>query len=183
MLITVSITYIGAYNGARGTIVGFVWKTKAPVGDAVLPRVNKLYTYVQDRVIAAVLVQMEKPTEYSVSNEQPNVLPFTPLCCADKKHLGKFHRSQIPLRPAFATTTHKAQGITAKHGVVLLPSAGTPFCRGLAYVGISRATNLQKLYLLRSLRIDHFTSGPKCNATTAIRTEYERFANFYASAC
>ena len=170
---------IGAYNGARGTIVGFVWKSKAPVGDRILPKVNELHALEKDRIISAILVQMEKPTEYSVSSEQPNVLPFTPLTCKDKKYLGKFHRAQIPLRPAFATTTHKAQGITAKHGVVLLPSAGTPFCRGLAYVGISRATHLHKLHLLRNLRIDHFTSGTTCKATTAIRKEYARFEELY----
>ena len=123
---------------------------------------------------------MEKESGYSVHATLRDVIPFTQIC-TDKKYLGKFNRYQFPLKPAFATTVHKAQGITAKAGVVLLPSEGRQFVRGLAYVGISRATAIVKLCLLRCLRPDHFTFGENSTEANSIRNEYKRLAQKFHS--
>ena len=44
-----------------------------------------------------------------------------------RKH---YHRWQIPLEPAFASTTHKMQGTGAKFGAVIDPSEKKTFARG-----------------------------------------------------
>ena len=44
-----------------------------------------------------------------------------------RKH---YHRWQIPLEPAFASTTHKMQGTAAKFGAVIDPSEKKTFARG-----------------------------------------------------
>ena len=53
-------------------------------------------------------------------------------------------------------TTHKSQSITAHNGIVYEPSKEKPFARGLPYVAISRATDLDKVALLSAIRPDHF---------------------------
>ena len=46
--------------------------------------------------------------------------------------------------------------MTAHNGIVYEPSKAKPFARGLPYVAISRATDLDKLALLSAIRPDHF---------------------------
>jgi hypothetical protein len=67
-----------------------------------------------------------------------------------------YHRMYMPLRPAQATTTHKAQGTTAHKGVVAFPSEGVLWARGLEYVMCTRQTMLEHLILIYPLRADHF---------------------------
>lgn len=73
----------------------------------------------------------------------------------------KFLRHQIPLELAFASTIHKAQGITCSAGVVLYPSPTTPRQLGLEYVGLSRATHLNRVFLMDLLRKEHFVNHMK----------------------
>ena len=63
---------------------------------------------------------------------------------------------QIPLQPANATTIHSEQGQTGHNGVVLYPSEGKPFTRGLEYIGTSRATKIENLILASPLTADHY---------------------------
>jgi hypothetical protein len=131
------------------------------------------------REIPTIFVAMEKETGYSVSSTVRDVLSFTAQCNTDRKYMNKYHRWQIPLTPAAATTCHKAQGITSKAGVVLLPCSTVPWARGLEYVGMSRATELNKFFLLRHLRQDHFSTSKEhnlraFNQATLIRNEYKR---------
>ena len=78
-----------------------------------------------------------------------------------------YYRWQLPLLPAAAMTTHKAQGMTAKNDVVYAPTSGKrPFCRGLEYVAISRCPSVNKLFLLHHLRPSHFTCYFKQNQET-----------------
>ena len=51
---------------------------------------------------------------------------------------------------------HKSQSMTAHNGIVYEPSKNKPFARGLPYVAISRATDLEKVALLLPIRPDHF---------------------------
>ena len=59
-----------------------------------------------------------------------------------------YYRWQLPLTPAAAITAHKAQGITAKYGVVYKPTffsgspKAKPHTRGLEYVAISRCPDI-----------------------------------------
>ena len=46
--------------------------------------------------------------------------------------------------------------MTANNGIVYEPSKNKQFARGLPYVAISRATDLEKVALLLPIRPDHF---------------------------
>jgi hypothetical protein len=45
--------------------------------------------------------------------------------------------------------------MTAHNGIVYEPSISSPFTRGLPYVALSRATDLDKVSLLSAIRNDH----------------------------
>ena len=72
-----------------------------------------------------------------------------------RKH---YHRWQIPLEPAFASTTHKMQGTAAKFGAVIDPSEKKTFARGQDYVAASRPTELANLTLLAPVTVNHFSA-------------------------
>jgi hypothetical protein len=105
-----------------------------------------------------VFVQMDDNYGYSITTNGQTVMPFSAHCDETAKIDNNYHRWQIPLRAAFATTTHKMQGSTAKGNCVTLPSEISPWNRGLDYVANSRAKDLTKLFLLRPLRTTNFTS-------------------------
>ena len=67
-------------------------------------------------------------------------------------------RWQIPLILAYSITTHKSQSMTAHNRIVYEPSKTKPFARGLPFVAIWRATDLDKVALLSVLRPDHFVN-------------------------
>ena len=117
---------------------------------------------------------MDLNTGYSISNEMPNIIPFVAMPGSDKYN-HKFTRWQLPLEPAFACTTRKMQGSTAKYGAVIMPSIGRPFARGLDYVAASRPTELNKLFLLKRLEESNFNSFQA--DITAIKNEYIRLHN------
>ena len=130
-----------------------------------------------NREIPTVFVKMDLPIGYSISVTIPNVIPFVAITSDDDIYKKKYHRWQIPLEPAFASTTHKMQGATAKFGAVIEPSAKRPFARGLDYVAASRPTELAKLTLLAPLTVNHFTAFPQ--ERHHIREEYIRLRNMH----
>ena len=65
----------------------------------------------------------------------------------EEKVLGSF--SQIPLKPAWALTVHRSQGLTFNH--VVLDFAGGAFTGGQTYVALSRCTSLEGITLLKPL--------------------------------
>jgi ATP-dependent exoDNAse (exonuclease V) alpha subunit len=137
----------GIFNGAKGTVVGFGFTT-----DPTMVIDNSTIE------TPIVFVQMDENNGYSITNNDLTIIPFTAQCDETAKIDKNYHRWQIPLRAAFATTTHKMQGSTAKGNCVTLPSENSPWNRGLDYVANSRAKDLTKLFLLRPLREANFTS-------------------------
>lgn len=65
----------------------------------------------------------------------------------EEKVLGSF--SQIPIKPAWALTVHKSQGLTFNH--VVIDFAGGAFTGGQTYVALSRCTSLEGITLLKPL--------------------------------
>ena len=65
----------------------------------------------------------------------------------EEKVLGSF--SQIPIKPAWALTVHRSQGLTFNH--VVIDFAGGAFTGGQTYVALSRCTSLEGITLLKPL--------------------------------
>ena len=65
----------------------------------------------------------------------------------EEKVLGSF--SQIPIKPAWALTVHRSQGLTFNH--VVIDFAGGAFTGGQTYVALSRCTTLEGITLLKPL--------------------------------
>jgi len=68
--------------------------------------------------------------------------------------------SQIPLRPAWAITIHKSQGLTFSHAMI---DASASFAHGQAYVALSRCRTLQGLVLTSPLRPGSIINDPTVN--------------------
>ena len=94
--------------------------------------------------------------------------------------------SQLPLRPAWAVTIHKSQGLTFDHVIV---DAGASFAPGQVYVALSRCRTLEGIVLSTPIHdhtlgsdpvVNGFISGQDAAATQsiaalpAIRSEYNR---------
>ena len=65
----------------------------------------------------------------------------------EEKVLGTF--SQIPIKPAWALTVHRSQGLTFNK--VVIDFAGGAFTGGQTYVALSRCTSLEGITLLKPL--------------------------------
>lgn len=72
-----------------------------------------------------------------------------------KKTIGTFR--QFPLKPAWAITIHKSQGLTFDHAIIDIPRA---FAAGQTYVALSRCRTLEGLVLKKELSPDSFFTDP-----------------------
>jgi len=128
--------------------------------------------------IPIVFVKMDSlKIKFSVSSTIDNIIPFVATTTITKLN-NKWFRSQLPLCLAHACTVHKAQGCTAEHGVVVSPSQGHIFARGLEYVMMSRATKLEHVYLLSQLHEKHFNGF--VHERKLIALEYDRLRQSFS---
>lgn len=67
---------------------------------------------------------------------------------------------QLPLRPAYALTIHKAQGMTLKSVVLDRGNRGC-FAHGQCYVAVSRVRKLEDLHLVQPLTLDDVIVDPE----------------------
>jgi hypothetical protein len=164
------IYLLGIYNGARGKVVGFAFCHD--------PEENHWDDNYQ-KELPIVFVQMDNDIGISVFSNLPNVIPFSAVCDSNDKFLNDYVRYQIPLRAAFAITTHKMQGSTVKANCVTCPSLKCPWSRGLDYVANSRVTELSKLFILRPFSVHNFVSHKQ--ERDAISDEYTRLAKNFCT--
>lgn len=158
----------GIYNGALGTVVKFGYRGGYPKNNKAPKDLAKAH-----REIPIVYVRLDATINFSILPNIPNVIPVV----AQSTYMeNKISRIQVPLLPAHAVTVHSCQGMTAKHGIVLLPSEGKPFAHSLEYVGCSRPRSLDQLYILKNpLQTTHFTSHG--DVYKKIENEYVRLRN------
>jgi hypothetical protein len=169
----------GLYNGAMGTVWGFVFR-----GDGVLPRDmsggQRLFGDMDDkqREIPVVLVQMDGDDHsfpYSCSTSVPRLVPITEIQSAGLV-CGEYVRFQLPILPAEARTGHSVQGYTAHGGVVVEP--GSNFFAG-DYIAISRAKSKEGVILLAPLQEINFANPTHNGYRDLIKKEYERLETAY----
>ena len=98
--------------------------------------------------IAFVKLDRYTGTQLSTDVDKHNIVPFTE--CVNEIRL--MEHTIL----AYSITTHKSQSMAAHNGIVYEPSKNKPFARGLPYVAISRATDLEKVALLLPIRPDYF---------------------------
>ena len=116
---------------------------------------------------------MDENIGYSISTVIPNLIPIGKVCSEIK--IKGYFRYQLPLDMAHCSTTHKRQGVTAKYGAVIKPTAynKTPFSRGLEYVQLSRSQRLEDIVLIgNKFNKQHCMSHEK--ERHRIEREYDR---------
>lgn len=64
---------------------------------------------------------------------------------------------QLPLKPAWAITIHKSQGLSFDHAIIDIPRAFAP---GQSYVALSRCRSLEGLVLKKKMRPESFYVDP-----------------------
>jgi tetratricopeptide (TPR) repeat protein len=99
---------------------------------------------------ARVFVTLENGEEMSVMPEIWENMQYTyneKEKKVEEKVLGTF--MQIPIKPAWALTVHKSQGLTFNH--VVLDFVGGAFTGGQTYVALSRCVSLDGITLLKPL--------------------------------
>jgi hypothetical protein len=150
---------IGIYNGAMGTVYGFVYQGDQYILDTDTKRFSEYEDH--EREIPIVLVQMDGDDDdenaYSCNKNIPRLVPFVPIT-GEARVKNQYLRQQLPLLLAHARTSHTLQGLSANDGVVLDP--GSMFFAG-DYIGCSRATDINKLFLLSPISEKNFSSHPE----------------------
>ena len=99
---------------------------------------------------ASVFVALEDGSEVPVEREIWENMQYTyneKEKKVEEKVLGTF--AQIPIKPAWALTVHKSQGLTFNH--VVIDFAGGAFTGGQTYVALSRCTSMEGITLLKPL--------------------------------
>jgi hypothetical protein len=180
-IVTNLLTECGLFNGAMGTVWGFVYEGKGP--QTAAERVPSNFGVLEDnqRELPIVLVQMDGTEEsfpYTCYNKVPRLVPICAIANTSRlSALGKkYARYQIPILPAHGRTGHSVQGYTAFDGVV--DDVGSQFFAG-EYVALSRATDIQKVFLLNPVQEKHFTCYP--DYRKLVHEEYLRLTTEFNS--
>ena len=132
MLIRNVDTEVGLFNGALGTVTGFL------PADSCLPT-NILVLF--DNVRLQAMARSKYP---SLAGSYPVELYEARYPIRHRNAFIEATRLQFPLKVAFAMTIHKCQGQTLDSVVVSLKGKFGP---GQAYVAVSRCKSLASLYI------------------------------------
>jgi len=87
-----------------------------------------------------------------IPNDSVCILPFE-----EQFNSGQIKRRQFPLKLAFASTIHKVQGMSMDKIVLSMDGM---FAAGMAYVGLSRVTDIKGLFITHLNEKKH---GIRCN--------------------
>ena len=108
------------------------------IGKVTRLRDNEVYVTLEDGAELEVLPEVWENMQYSYNEKEKKV---------EEKVLGTF--MQIPIKPAWALTVHKSQGLTFNH--VVIDFVGGAFTGGQTYVAMSRCTSMEGITLLKPL--------------------------------
>ncbi len=99
---------------------------------------SRVYVALESGEEMAVEPEVWENMQYTYNEKEKKV---------EEKVLGSF--SQIPLKPAWALTVHRSQGLTFNK--VVIDFAGGAFTGGQTYVALSRCTSMEGITLLKPL--------------------------------
>lgn len=99
---------------------------------------DQVYVALENGEVMDVLPEIWENMQYSYNEKEKKV---------EEKVLGTF--MQIPIKPAWALTVHKSQGLTFNH--VVIDFVGGAFTGGQTYVALSRCTSMEGITLLKPL--------------------------------
>ena len=99
---------------------------------------NSVYVALENGAEMRVERELWENMQYTYNEKEKKV---------EEKVLGSF--SQIPIKPAWALTVHRSQGLTFNH--VVIDFAGGAFTGGQTYVALSRCTSMEGITLLKPL--------------------------------
>ena len=108
------------------------------IGKVTRLREGEVFVTLENGVELEVFPEIWENMQYSYNEKEKKV---------EEKVLGTF--KQIPIKPAWALTVHKSQGLTFNH--VVLDFVGGAFTGGQTYVALSRCTSLEGITLLKPL--------------------------------
>lgn len=108
------------------------------IGKVTLLRQDEVYVTLENGLELEVLPEIWENMQYSYNEKEKKV---------EEKVLGTF--MQIPIKPAWALTVHKSQGLTFNN--VVIDFVGGAFTGGQTYVALSRCTSLEGITLLKPL--------------------------------
>lgn len=99
---------------------------------------DEVYVTLENGEEMDVLPEIWENMQYTYNEKEKKV---------EEKVLGTF--MQIPIKPAWALTVHKSQGLTFNH--VVIDFVGGAFTGGQTYVALSRCTSMEGITLLKPL--------------------------------
>ena len=108
------------------------------IGRVTRLETEQVYVTLEDGSEMHVLPEIWENMQYTYNEKEKKV---------EEKVLGTF--MQIPIKPAWALTVHKSQGLTFNH--VVIDFVGGAFTGGQAYVALSRCTSMEGITLLKPL--------------------------------
>ncbi|KID59396.1 ATP-dependent DNA helicase PIF1, partial [Metarhizium hybridum] len=134
----------GLVNGSMGTVRDVVWNEgQDPTKD--MP--------------TAIMVEVD---DYdSPKFTSTNYIPIFPVTRRFEYKKSDCSRTNFPLRPAYAITVHKAQGLTLKQ--VVLNLERKDHVPGLSYVAISRVKRLSSIMFETPFDLSRFTTKVSSN--------------------
>lgn len=146
----------------KGTQVMFIKNSKGnkycngTLGEIVDMKDDKVCVKVGEETIEVEAASWDND-RYTFDKEKKRIIRYT---------IGTF--TQYPLKPAWAITIHKSQGLSFDHAVIDIPRA---FAAGQAYVALSRCRTLEGLVLKRKLYPNAFFTD------TLVSDFYDRIDN------
>ena len=108
------------------------------IGKVTLLHDDQVYVTLENGEELEVLPEVWENMQYTYNEKEKKV---------EEKVLGTF--MQIPIKPAWALTVHKSQGLTFNH--VVIDFVGGAFTGGQTYVALSRCTSIEGITLLKPL--------------------------------
>lgn len=108
------------------------------IGKVTLLRDDEVYVTLENGIELEVLPEIWENMQYSYNEKEKKV---------EEKVLGTF--IQVPIKPAWALTVHKSQGLTFNN--VVIDFVGGAFTGGQTYVALSRCTSMEGITLLKPL--------------------------------